>query len=86
MPLANSNGPGWIRKQKASVDRSLTGVNPIRRFVAALFGRGGEAGRPKRSGAGSDEGNATAGMAACRPPRVPVLAGGAARRLEDEPG
>jgi hypothetical protein len=51
MPLANSNGPGWIRKQKASADRSLTGVNPIRRFLAAVFRRSSGSGRPKRSGA-----------------------------------
>lgn len=86
MSLANSNGPLWIRKQKALTDRSLAGAGPIRRFLAALFGRTGGSGRSIREISRPDDGDASAGMAARRLPIVPVLAGGAARRLEDEAG
>lgn len=39
MSLAHSNGPRWIRSQKAERERALSGVNPIRQFLAALLGR-----------------------------------------------
>jgi hypothetical protein len=39
MPLANSNGPRWIRDQNVSVDKRLRGIGPIRTFLARLFGR-----------------------------------------------
>jgi len=39
MPLANSNGPRWIRQQNVAVERRLRGIEPIRVFVARLFGR-----------------------------------------------
>jgi hypothetical protein len=39
MPLANSNGPRWIRAQNAAVDQRLRGIEPIRAFLARLFRR-----------------------------------------------
>ncbi len=39
MPLANSNGPSWIRSQNVSVDKRLRGIAPIRLFLARLLGR-----------------------------------------------
>lgn len=39
MPSVSSNGPNWIRRQKARTDRDLEGLGPVRRFLAKLFGR-----------------------------------------------
>ncbi len=38
MPRASSNGPDWIRSEKAARDRGLAGIAPIRRFLARIFG------------------------------------------------
>jgi hypothetical protein len=39
MPLAHSNGPRWIRSQNVSNEQRLRGIEPIRAFLARLFGR-----------------------------------------------
>jgi len=45
MPLANSNGPRWIRSHNVTTERRLRGITPIREFLARLFRR-----RPARPG------------------------------------
>jgi len=45
MPLANSNGPRWIRPQTVASEKRLRGVAPIREFLVALL-------TGKRSGTG----------------------------------
>jgi hypothetical protein len=37
MPLANSNGPRWIRPQKVAAEKRLQGIAPIRDFLRALL-------------------------------------------------
>jgi len=37
MPLANSNGPKWIRPQNVAAEKRLRGIAPIRAFLAALL-------------------------------------------------
>ncbi len=68
------------------MEKRLAGTGPIRRFLAALFGR---AAAPDFSlgerGPDDEPGAAGAGDRSPLLPRVPTLAGAAARRLEDEP-
>jgi len=45
MPLANSNGPRWIRAQHVAAEKRREGLGPIRAFLARLF-RGREAPAP----------------------------------------
>jgi hypothetical protein len=49
MPLANSNGPKWVRPQTVATEKRLRGIAPIRRFLAAIFGRGDAAGGSRKS-------------------------------------
>jgi hypothetical protein len=37
MPLANSNGPRWIRPQTVASEKRLRGIAPIRRFLIGLL-------------------------------------------------
>ena len=83
MPLADSNGPDWVRRQKAAREGRLAGAGPIRRFLTGLFRRSA---RPDFSlgNNGPEDGAAGAGSRARLLPRVPVLSGAAARRFEDD--
>jgi len=39
MPLADSNGPRWIRAQNAATEKRSRGLGPVRDFLLRLFGR-----------------------------------------------
>lgn len=83
MSLVSPNGPRWIRKHKARRDRELAGISPI--FLAALFRPQPDLSLGRRPGAGDDPGGDMGGVGSPLVPPQPVLAGGAAKRLEDEP-
>ena len=36
-PLANPNGPPWTRPLAKTAEQRLSGLNPIRTFLAGLF-------------------------------------------------
>jgi len=39
MPLVNGKGPNWSRPLVVKAEQRLSGLNPVRSFLAALFRR-----------------------------------------------
>lgn len=84
MPLADSGGPGWIRKQRARTEERWRGLGLVREFLASLFGGSRRPARTPAAGPDDEPGSAGSGVTAPLVPPRPTLTGSNARTPGDD--